>query len=1047
MALLPTAALSLALASVGEGAGAPSEPAAPILRVAEAASQPRLKPTLPPAAPKPPPPGSQILSKTPPWSAPNGTQAAVVPVPPPGKQRNAPPDPAAPRDPQRGLPVETLPARHRGIPGQTRTSVPLTPPPVVPAVPAQPAASPVLERRYEADLEELVVDVYLRKSGLIQGTIVFLRGDEVLVPLREIAEALEIAIDADEERGVADGWVVEESRRFGLDVHAREAVVDGQKRPIAPGDAMLLDGAIFVSGGLLGRLWPVQVSLNQRESHLYLDPREPLPIEERLQREDRRAKLSGARRSDRKELPPRHPSAHGFLSVPSLDVAVDSGYERGPGPFLNHSILAAGDFAWMSARLTITGDEGVPVRSGRFSLERADDAGGVLGIGPLREFVLGDVVTPSIGLVANSRLNRGVYFSTTPLDFNPEFDRVTLDGDGPAGYEAELYLDGDLIAVQRVGPTGRYVFDDVPLTSGNNRFRVVLYGPQGQKIEETRNVLISTGLLAKGASATRFSLTQSGRSVFDSVRRAPNAPDRADQAAVTLEHDRGVGEMLTLSGFAAHVPVRDRIRLQRRLDAPIVDRGPADEVGQFIPDPDEEDVEQVSEQMDSFAGLGFRSAALGSFLRGDAVMTAGGGTAFKGAVNTAIGPVNLSLGHGEYHDFESAVLGQGDSAQRRGTDFRLVGSIPPGLLPRTTVDLQGLRAERTNGSVTQELAASFRNRFDGLAVHTYVAGRSTDNPGAPARYEAIASLDLGYRLGVSELSVAYIHDIWDGKAQRLVATLSDDRFTDTSFVAQGAWDFESGVGTVGASATRSFRRFAGGLQARLDTDGGVYVGLGFTFSLGATPQRTVVSRNPLASGGSVAGRVFHDIDRDGRFGPGDKPMDGARLTVNGSARDGDTADGEVLVSGLTSGVPVAMHLDPAAVDNPFLQPAASAVTVVPRPGVVIPLDMPMVELGEIEGLVLVGLSDGEMPLRGVTVEVVAATGEVRTARTAFDGVFNLGRMEPGDYTLRLAPDQKYRGRAIAAKPVAFTLSAEDLSRFDLHLDVRYADDGTKPADR
>ena len=48
------------------------------------------------------------------------------------------------------------------------------------------------------------------------------------------------------------------------------------------------------------------------------------------------------------------------------------------------------------------------------------------------------------------------------------------------GWDAELYRNGQLLAFAENRADGRYEFIDVPLLYGQNRFEVVLYGPQGQ---------------------------------------------------------------------------------------------------------------------------------------------------------------------------------------------------------------------------------------------------------------------------------------------------------------------------------------------------------------------------------------------------------------------------------------------------------------------------------------------------------------------------------------------------------------------------------------
>ncbi len=69
---------------------------------------------------------------------------------------------------------------------------------------------------------------------------------------------------------------------------------------------------------------------------------------------------------------------------------------------------------------------------------------------------------------------------TVRLTAPASFDRTTFRGELPDGWDAELYRNDQLIGYVQSRGDGRYEFLDVALLYGQNRFEVVLYGPQGQ---------------------------------------------------------------------------------------------------------------------------------------------------------------------------------------------------------------------------------------------------------------------------------------------------------------------------------------------------------------------------------------------------------------------------------------------------------------------------------------------------------------------------------------------------------------------------------------
>lgn len=76
--------------------------------------------------------------------------------------------------------------------------------------------------------------------------------------------------------------------------------------------------------------------------------------------------------------------------------------------------------------------------------------------------------------------------------------------------------------------------------------------------------------------------------------------------------------------------------------------------------------------------------------------------------------------------------------------------------------------------------------------------------------------------------------------------------------------------------------------------------------------------------------------------------------------------------------------------------------VVPRPGVVAMLDIPLVGGGSIEGAVV---REDQREIEGVDVELVDDAGKVvATVRSDIDGYFLFERVRYGHYSLRLTSD-------------------------------------------
>jgi hypothetical protein len=71
-----------------------------------------------------------------------------------------------------------------------------------------------------------------------------------------------------------------------------------------------------------------------------------------------------------------------------------------------------------------------------------------------------------------------------------------------------------LLDAQVVGSDGRYEFLDVEIFFGNNVFRIVSYGPQGQVQEEVKTFRIDSSMLAKGQLHYETSVDEKSRTLF-----------------------------------------------------------------------------------------------------------------------------------------------------------------------------------------------------------------------------------------------------------------------------------------------------------------------------------------------------------------------------------------------------------------------------------------------------------------------------------------------------------------------------------------------------
>jgi hypothetical protein len=226
---------------------------------------------------------------------------------------------------------------------------------------------------------------------------------------------------------------------------------------------------------------------------------------------------------------------------------------------------------------------------------------------------------------------------------------------------------------------------------------------------------------------------------------------------------------------------------------------------------------------------------------------------------------------------------------------------------------------------------------------------------------------------------------------------SDLNFEAEYETASGTTDFTLGY-------TRDFRAFSLRADASYGTNGAIGANVSLAFSLGPDPVKGGVrmTSQRLARNGQASVTVFRDDDGDGQISAGEEPIEGVMVEAGLRFRDSVTGEnGKAIVDGLSPFQPVLVGVDLSSLDDPFLVPASKGVVVVPRPGVMTEVLLPISPSGEVEGTLL---TPNGTPQAGAELELVDRKGTVvATTLSEYDGFFLFDRVPYGQYRLRLTP--------------------------------------------
>ncbi len=174
---------------------------------------------------------------------------------------------------------------------------------------------------------------------------------------------------------------------------------------------------------------------------------------------------------------------------------------------------------------------------------------------------------------------------------------------------------------------------------------------------------------------------------------------------------------------------------------------------------------------------------------------------------------------------------------------------------------------------------------------------------------------------------------------------------------------------------------------------------------------------PSIARAGVAGRVFQDVNQNGRYDPGEPLLPGVRVVV-GTRPVVSDSNGEFRVWDLLPFEPVDVLVDSMSIDSPLLVPAFGMATRVPNPNRFRPLDVPIVAAGVIEGRIWRVTGGTRQPVAAIPLVLTDHRSGTRRHFASFsDGTFYLMGVKAGDYELTAE-------NGILVGSVRFTLAPE-----------------------
>lgn len=787
-----------------------------------------------------------------------------------------------------------------------------------------------------------------------QGEVLLL---ELLVHGRRIPEELVVAV-------VTDGMVL-------LPLYELSAILGfGPEQPHREEK--------YVSGPQFDDMFGTQLLVDVGLAVLHVEGDTPLPVLERLRREERwrrlpppGADIARAAADGRWKVEP-----YKFLQVNAFEHRTDF---RARTPFgertpaeanLSWEVSAAGELLYMTAFLDLEArdDPSAPEVS-RFTLQRIELEPILLGPLRARRVTVGDVIHPGLSLVTPPTRGRGVVIGNASPNRAAVFDSIPLTGPLSAGWDVELYRGSVLVDYRRAIEDGSYSFEENPLYYGNNDLRLVFYGPRGEVLEKEYSYPVPDVLLTEGESRYELSVGK----------------DAAGHDRSVLRYERGLASNSSFEvGWARAA---------------------------------------VAGQPSSFVTAGLHMLGSRTLVGSRIAANGKGGTAWETVLRTRWGNVHATAEHLHLSDFSSPRLRPHLDPLRTRTSATLQWTWrPPGGRPLPTA-LQFSRSEAVSGRISWRGAHRIGTYVRDVGITNWLLW--TDEQRDNVRW---SSLDGRLVLTRRKERSGIVYELGYGLyPQFRIGTFAMDVehpvSSGTTLRAGVRHAFQTEDIQISAGIQRKMAPGLFELNWTYDFRGDYFIGIAFT----AGGVRGTDGFSPAERGAVRAGvasvNVFLDENGNGIRDPGEPGLAGVRVLVDGSPRPELTNErGEVLLDGLPVHDVSFFAVDEDSLPDLFWTPAGEGEAVVLRPGSAVRVDLPVVVRQEIFGAT--HLYDGLIPetnpraVSGVQLQLVDEEQRVVAETVSgYRGFYVFPAVPMGKYSVRIEPEQGRRLGLIQAETI------------------------------
>lgn len=813
----------------------------------------------------------------------------------------------------------------------------------------------VLEIRIDDMSYDELIDAY--RHDIEEGAVYF--------SLNQLVDITEFPIEFEDKK--AKGWFIKEENNFILDITKNYIEVKNNKLSLNSKEYFYYNDEIYIIEDKLKQWFPLDYTINLNAQYLKLEPLVLLPFQEKKSREvKRKVALRQNNKKDYEKVIPEY----SIFDYPQGDITIDmiangSEFKDEPDVNTSYSGFLISEAGKHTNKLFFAGNKD-RLTGMRLAGSKLDPENNLFEKG-ISQYSFGDIASAPLSLINGATLGRGFKVSTYDINRSDSFSRKSFEGNINPGWEVELYRNDQLLDFQTVGSNGRYLFQDVEVLYGENVFKLIFYGPQGQVKEEIQRINVDDNLLKKGDYNYLVSFNQKGKGLFNIGSRNQETLNRA---IIRGEY-----------GFTKKYTFNSAFAIDEYLDT------------------------RNQKQTGVFQSLSFVKEVFGFLNNVDLALDY---TNFSYALRqnavTNYNNTNISFSQVFYQNYFNEDLARNPDPTKWRGDANI----------NKVLSFKNLKNLSLNFNIAQEVTRSLRkissitNNFNVVYKGYILANSLTLRKVSDTDETLNGNFNIRTNQDNSFLRLGLLYDVIGQNDILNAVSFSYQTQTDNSYILRGdvnqSFQGEK-ITSFNASVNKEYKELLFGFNTSYDTNNNYQAGFTITFSLNKLPNRDYdISSQSYSNSGAATAFAFLDDNLNSKFDKGEEIIDakfkkGNRLIEE---KDGKITKIQELASNSFSDI----SIDLLSLEDPLWYPAKEGYSVFARPSKNVELKFPVNKTFEVDGIVNdVDEEGNERPISGLKIHLINNEGKlIKTVTSEFDGYYMFEKVVKGEYTI--IPDEE-----------------------------------------